>query len=110
MHQSGMVSCRGASGFLAASSYPVFSVDVASLAGSPQATLSRFRAGSDIDSFLCRAARQEGCGVHLEVDAEYPENQSHAHVYMPKSNSKRKTAARKLADVCRILIPPPAAE
>jgi len=90
----------------AAFSYPVFSVVVASLAKSPQATLSRFRPGSGIASFLCRAARQEGCEVHLEVDAEYPENQAHAHVYMPKPNSKRKTAARKLADVCRILIPP----
>ena len=90
----------------AAFSFPYFSVDVASLAGSPQATLSRFRSGSGLAAFVCRSARQLGCDVRLERDEQYPENIAQAHVYMPITNSKRKTAARKLVEACRIRVTP----
>src|SRR5215472_9247357 len=87
----------------AAFGFPRFSVDVASIAGSPQATLCRFRPGSGIAAFLCREAWALGCDVRLEIDPAKPTNTAHAHVDMPQSSGKRKTAARKLAEVCRVL-------
>ena len=90
----------------AAFTFPRFSVDVASLAGSPQATLSRFRQGSGIAAFLCREARALGCDVRLEIDPAHPENKAHAHVSMPQTSGKRKAAARRLAAMCRVLIEP----
>jgi hypothetical protein len=90
----------------AAFSFPFFSVDVASLAGSPQATLARFRPDAGIAAFMCKSAREQGCEVRLELDEQYPGNKAHAHVYMPQANKKRKVAARKLVDACRVLITP----
>jgi hypothetical protein len=62
----------------AAFKFPCFSVDVASLAGSPEATLSRFWAGSGLVVFSCRVARELGCDVRLEPDPTSPDNQAHA--------------------------------
>jgi hypothetical protein len=83
--------------------YPCFSVDVASISGSPEATLVRFRPGTGLVVFPCRVAKQLGCDVHLEADDRYPDNRAHAHVYMPKASARRKTAARKLVDASRVL-------
>ena len=68
----------------AAFKFPCFSVDVASLAGSPEATLSRFRPGTGLVVFSCLTAKQLGCDVRLESDPLCPENAAHAHVYMPQ--------------------------
>ena len=85
----------------AAFKFPCFSVDVASLAGSPDATLSRFRPGTGLVVFSCLAASQLGCDVRLEPDPMCPENRAHAHVYLPPE--KRKTVARKLAGACSVV-------
>jgi hypothetical protein len=90
----------------AAFSFPVFSVDVASIAGPPQATLARFRQGSGLVVFSCRDARLLGCDARRELDPADPGNFAHAHVYMPQSGSKRKAAARKLVDRRRVLVRP----
>jgi hypothetical protein len=52
----------------AAFSFPRFSVDVASLAGSPENTLSRFLPGTGLVSFNCGRSRELGCDARLEVD------------------------------------------
>jgi hypothetical protein len=85
----------------AAFKFPCFSVDVASLAGSPDATLSRFRPGTGLVAFSCRVAMELGCDVRLEPDSICPGNLAHAHVYMTVQN--RKAVARKLADACNVL-------
>ncbi len=77
----------------AAFKFPCFSVDVVSLAGSPESTLSRFLPGTGLVVISCRAAKELGCDVRLEPDPPCPENQAHAHVYMPVE--KRKAIARK---------------
>lgn len=82
---------------------PCFSVDVASIAASPEATLARFLPGTGLVVFPCRAAKQLGCDVRLEADERYPDNKAHAHVYMPVASGKRKIAARKLVDASRVL-------
>ena len=87
-------------------SFPMFSVDIASIAGSPQATLTRFRQGSGLVVFSCRDVRLLGCDVRREIDPADPGNYAHAHVYMPQSGSKRKAAARKLVERCRVLVKP----
>ncbi len=84
--------------------FPYFSVDVASLAGSPDATLSRFRPGTGLVSFPCRVAKELGCDVRLEPDPRYPDNRAHAHVYM--ATERRKTIARKLMEACTVLRKP----
>src|SRR3954467_12793715 len=66
----------------AAFKFPCFSVDVASLAGSPETTLARFRPGTGLVVLSCRTAKQLGCDVRLEPDPNAPENPAHAHVYM----------------------------
>src|SRR5262249_2408963 len=85
----------------AAFKFPCFSVDVASLAGSPEATLSRFRPGTGLVVFSCRVAKKLGCDVRLEPDPNHPENSSHAHVYMPVE--RRKTVARKLVEASTVV-------
>jgi hypothetical protein len=88
----------------AAFKFPCFSVDVASLAGSPEVTLARFRPGTGLVAFSCRAARDLGCDIRLETDPNDPGNAAHAHVYMPAE--KRKTVARKLVDACTVVHEP----
>lgn len=90
----------------AAFSWPVFSVDVASLAGSAQATLDRFCPGTGLVIFNCGRSREKGCDPRLEPDEQHPDNEAHAHVYMPKSNSKRKKAAQHLSQICSLLVKP----
>jgi hypothetical protein len=94
----------------AAFSFPVFSVDIASIAGSPQASLARFRQGSGLVVFSCRDVRLVGSDVRRELDPADPANHAHAHVYMPQSGGKRKAAARKLVERCRVLVKPKMAE
>ena len=85
----------------AAFKYPCFSVDIASLAGSPDATLSRFRAGTGLVVFPCRTAKELGCEVRREPDPNHPENPAHAHVYLPAE--RRKNVARKLVEACTVV-------
>jgi hypothetical protein len=88
----------------AAFKFPCFSVDVVALAGSPDTTLSRFRKGTGLVVFSCRTAKELGCEVRLEPDPNYPQNQAHAHVYMP--SEKRKTVARKLVEASTVVREP----
>jgi hypothetical protein len=88
----------------AAFKFPCFSVDVASLAGSPESTLSRFLPGTGLVVISCRAAKELGCDVRLEPDPHCPENQAHAHVYVPVE--KRKTIARKLVEASTMVRKP----
>ncbi len=61
--------------------FPYFSVDVASLAGSSDATLSRFRPGTGLVSFPCRVAKELGCDVRLEPDPRYPDNRARSRLH-----------------------------
>ena len=90
----------------AAFSFPVFSVNVASLVGSPEASLSRFEPGSGLASVSCASVKAAGGDPRLEKDPENPDNHAHANVYMPIRNADRKRAARKLADACQVLRTP----
>ncbi len=91
----------------AAFKYPVFSVDVASISGSPENTLKRFHPGTGLARFLCRDAKALGCDVRQEIDEQHPQNQAHAHVYTPDGSARKKTAKR-LAELCsrQILVKP----
>ena len=71
----------------AAFKYPIFSIDVASITGSPENTLRQFHLGTGLASFLCCDARDFGCDVRLEIDEHHPENQAHAHVYTPDGSA-----------------------
>jgi hypothetical protein len=85
---------------------PTFSVDIASIAGSPEKTLERFWVGTGLASFPCREARKLGCSVRKERDPQHPDNDAHAHVYMPADEKDRMRAAKKLALVCKTLRAP----
>jgi hypothetical protein len=87
-------------------SFPMFSVDIASIAGSPQATLTRFRQGSGLVVLPCRDVRLLGCDVRRELDPADPANLVHAHVYMSPSASKGKAAANMPVERCRALVKP----
>ncbi len=80
-----------------------FSVDIASIAGSPEKTLERFWPGTGLASFPCREARRLGCVVRKEPDPNYPDNAAHAHVYMPSYEKDRIRAAKKLALACKTI-------
>src|SRR4051794_30170427 len=88
----------------AAFKFPRFSVDIASIAGSPEVTLSRFLPGTGMVVLACRVAKELGCDVRYELDEQYPDNKAHAHVYIP--TEKRKTIARKLVDASRVIRKP----
>lgn len=90
----------------AAFNWPVFSVDIASISGSPEATLAPFLSGTGLVVFRCGEARLIGCDPRHESDELRPDNLAHAHVYMPLPNSQRKKAARRLADLCRTIRKP----
>src|SRR5688572_4146290 len=64
----------------AAFRHPSFSVDVASLAGTPEHTLAHLTAGSGVVVFNCGAARQLGFITRLEADPLHPDNKAHANV------------------------------
>ena len=90
----------------AAFKQPVFSTDVASLAGSPQYTLGRFPDGCGLVLFNYGDAKTLGFIARLEIDPEHPENKAHANVYNPNASSKRKTMAQKLAQsFCSVVEP-----
>src|SRR3989442_8476723 len=84
----------------AAFRFPSFSVDVASLAVSPQFTLAHLPAGSGLVSFNCGQARTLGFDGHLEPDPNHVENQAHANVYSLHSASQRKKMAQRLVALC----------
>lgn len=79
---------------------PTFSVDIASISGSKEATLARFLPGTGLASFACRFARSQGCDVRKEPDPLFPDNEAHAHVYMPKESKNRMRIAKRLALAC----------
>lgn len=90
----------------AAFSFPNFSVDIVSIAGSEGHTLARFAPGTGLVIFNCGRARRIGCDARKEIDPAYPDNDAHANAYMPRSG-QRKKAAKELADnICRILHKP----
>ncbi len=80
----------------AAFKQPDFSTDVASIAGSPEYTLGRFRKGCGLVVFNYGDAKAIGFIARLETDPEFPENKAHANVYNPSAAGKRKTMAQKL--------------
>jgi len=90
----------------AAFRYPKFSVDIESLT-TTQITLSHFHEGTGIAKFNVGKARHIHFDTIHEQDPLSPENKAHAHVYFRKTNSQfKKKYARKLADMCSMLIPP----
>lgn len=89
----------------AAFSWPVFSVDRASLT-TAEATLSRFDRASGLAEFGCVECRPLGFDPRDELDPAHPDNKAHAHVYHSGPNNRRKAAARRLAELCRIVKPP----
>jgi len=93
----------------AAFSFPRFSVEIASISGSAAATLAPFLAGTGLASIHCGFAKSLGCDPRQEKDEIRPDNEAHAHVYMP-AGDKRKSAAKKLAESCEIVVIPNLAE
>jgi len=83
-----------------------FSVDIASLAGSPQHTLSHLTPGSGVVSFNCGQARQLGFDAHQEPDPNHPDNHAHANVYNLSSGNQIKKAAQKLVLLCSVIVEP----
>src|SRR5947208_558420 len=63
----------------AAFKQPDFSTDVASLAGSPDYTLSRFAQGCGLVSFNYGEAKAIGFIARVEADPNFPENKAHAN-------------------------------
>jgi hypothetical protein len=90
----------------AAFSFPTFSVDVASLAGTPSHTLAHLPAGSGLVVFNCGHARALSFDARQEIDPEHPENQAHAHVYCDLPNKQRKKKAQALVQLCRVMVVP----
>jgi hypothetical protein len=89
----------------AAFSFPIFSVDVASKT-TIERTLSHLRQGSGIVAFSCWRARELGFDARWEIDANFPENFAHAHVYCDLPKSRRKTRAQELVSNCTVVLPP----
>jgi len=79
----------------AAFAFPVFSVDMASMA-TPEETLNRFRLGSGLVQFNARAARQLGFDARQELDEHFPDNLAHANVYCALPKNERKRRAQQL--------------
>ena len=55
-----------------------------------------------IVSFNCGDARSLGFDPRKEKDLRNPDNIAHAHVYWDGSNNKRKSAAKRLAQLCQV--------
>jgi hypothetical protein len=89
----------------AAFAFPVFSVDMATLA-TPDQTLSRFAAGSGLVQFNAGAARQIGFDARQEIDARFPDNLAHANVYCDLPKSQRKRRAQQLVSLTRVIRTP----
>lgn len=89
----------------AAFAFPVFSVDLASLA-TPEQTLSRFNAGCGLVQFNAGAARQLGFDARHEIDAQFPENSAHANVYCDLAKNERKRRAQQLVSLTTIVRAP----
>lgn len=87
----------------AAFSFPSFSVDVASLAGSPQFTLDHLPSGSGLVAFNCGQARQLGFDARLEPDPNHPENHAHANVYCSLPTKQRRSELRNWSAYARSL-------
>jgi hypothetical protein len=84
-----------------------FSVYVASVAKSPEAVLRNFDPGTGLVAFNCGRAKQCGCvDVRLEKDEQDPDNEAHAHVYTPSQNTERKRVARRLVEICTLIVKP----
>jgi len=79
----------------AAFAFPVFSVDIASMA-TPEETLDRFRLGSGLVQFNAGAGRQLGFDARQELDEDFPDNLAHANVYCALPKSERKRHAQQL--------------
>ena len=90
----------------AAFRFPVFSVDLASLAGSPETTLAHLPKGSGLVSFNCGGARALGFDARLEIDPNHPDNKAHANVYSGHPSSQRKRMAQKLVALCTVVAEP----
>jgi hypothetical protein len=90
----------------AAFKHPDFSVDIASLAGSPAHTLGHLPPGSGVVAFNCGIAHGIGFEVRQEPDPDHPDNHAHANVYNPASPNQRKKMAQRLAAQCRLVHPP----
>jgi len=89
----------------AAFAFPVFSVDMASLA-TPDQTLSRFRIGSGLVQFNAGDARHLGFDARQEIDAQFSENLAHANVYCRLPKNERKRRAQQLVWLATIVRAP----
>jgi len=89
----------------AAFTFRYFSANMASLASEEQ-TLAPFLPGTGLVVFACRDALEIGCDVRKEADPIAPDNEAHAHVYMPPKNTERKRAAQRLIKACRLIRKP----
>ncbi|HVA47033.1 MAG TPA: hypothetical protein VNH11_11760 [Pirellulales bacterium] len=89
----------------AAFAFPVFSVDVASLATSEQ-TLTRFRSGSGMVQFESGPARQLGFDARIERDENFPANLAHANVYCDLPKGERKRRAQQLLSLTSVVRAP----
>jgi hypothetical protein len=83
-----------------------FSVDIVSLAGSPESTLAHLPPGSGLVQFNSGNARLVGFDARQELDPDYPENLAHAHVYTALTGNGRKKAAQKLVGLCTVVREP----
>jgi len=85
---------------------PPFSVDIVSLAGSPEFTLAHLPPGAGLVQFNSGKARSLGFDARHELDPEHPENPAHAHVYTALMGNSRKKAAQKLVALCMVVREP----
>lgn len=86
----------------AAFTFPVFSVDMTSLATREQ-TLSRFRIGAGLVEFNTGSARQLGFDARQEIDARFPDNLAHANVYCVLAKNERKRRAQQLVALTSVI-------
>lgn len=89
----------------AAFTFPVFSVDMSSLAA-PEVTLARFREGCGIVQFIAGPARTLGFDARVELDGRFPENHAHANVYCALPKSERKRRAQELVGLTTVIQKP----
>jgi hypothetical protein len=83
----------------AAFKQPDFSIDMESVARTPEYTLRRFPAGCGLVSINYGTAKAIGFVARKEVDPEFPDNLAHANVYNSvTSGNVRKKMAQRLVD------------